>query len=209
MPKEKWIGRLLEYGALKIKKDKNGKEIWKTVHRGKLINNPDIDIINKFNSEIRGLYNYYCMANNASVLNKFSYIMEYCMYKTFAGKYRTTMSKIIEKYTHDGKFTIPYQTKKGLKYCEFYNKGFKRRKEVGIDIDVLPAYMRYDRPNSIAARIKRGKCELCGANADDIRMHHVKKLKNLKGNSEWERLMIKMRRKTLAVCKNCHDNIHD
>jgi len=209
VPKEKWMNKLLEYGAMKIQKDENDKEIWKAVHRGKLINNPEIDIISKFNSEIRGLYNFYCMANNVSVLNKFYYIMEYSLYKTFAGKYRTTMGAIIDKYSKDGKFVVPYQTKKGLKYCEFYNQGFKRRKEVGINIDVLPRYMKYNRSNSISARLKSGKCEWCGAKTDDIRMHHVKKLKELKGNTEWEILMMKMRRKTLAVCKNCHDKIHN
>ena len=36
MPKEKWIAKLHEYGAFKIKKDENGKEIWKPLHRGRL-----------------------------------------------------------------------------------------------------------------------------------------------------------------------------
>jgi len=208
VPKEKWMGKLLEYHTMKIIIGENGKEIWKPIHRGKLINNPDIDIISKYNSEIRGLYNFYCMANNVSVLNKFSYIMEYSMYKTFAGKYRTTMSAIIDRYSKDKKFVVAYQTKKGVKYCEFYNKGFKRRKEVGINIDILPEYAKYDRPNSIAARLKSGKCELCGVDTSDIRMHHVRKLKDLKGDTEWERRMIEIRRKTLAVCKSCHDEIH-
>ena len=135
--------------------------------------------------------------------------MEYSLYKTFAGKYKTTMGAIIDRYSRDGKFVVPYQTKKGLKYCEFYNKGFKRRKEVAdTNVDILPEYAKYDRPNSIAARLKGGKCELCGAETDDIRMHHVRKLKDLKDNTEWERRMMEIRRKTLAVCKKCHDNIH-
>ena len=34
-----------------------------------------------YNSEIRGFYNYYCIANNvAYALSKFGYIMEYSMY---------------------------------------------------------------------------------------------------------------------------------
>ena len=209
VPKEKWMGKLLEYGAMKIVKDENGKEIWKTLHRGKLINNPEIDIISKYNSEIRGLYNFYCMANNVSVLNKFGYIMEYSMYKTYAGKFRTTMGAIIDKYSESGVFRIPYQTKGGLKYCEFYNQGFKRRKEVGVNVDTLPQYVRTDRPSSVAGRLKAGKCELCDAKTNDIRMHHIRKLKDLTGKSEWELKMMKMRRKTLAVCKNCHDKIHD
>ena len=95
VPKEKWMGKLLEYHTFKIKLDENGKEKWKPIHRGKLVNHPDIEIITRFNAEIRGLYNYYRLANNVSVLNKFAYIMEYSMYKTFACKYRSTVKKIV------------------------------------------------------------------------------------------------------------------
>lgn len=44
-------------------------------------------------------------------------------------------------------------------------------------------------------------------------MHHVKKLKDLENNGrkdkpEWMKRMIAMRRKTLAVCHECHAKIH-
>lgn len=76
MPHEKWLRKLLEYGAFKIKKDENGNERWKTVHRGYLMNNQDIEIISKFNSKIRGIYNYYRLAQNVSTLDKFTHIMK-------------------------------------------------------------------------------------------------------------------------------------
>jgi len=209
VPKEKWMGKLLEYHAFKIKLDENGKEVWKPVHRGKLVNHPDIEIITKFNAEIRGLYNYYRLANNVSVLSKFAHIMEYSMYKTFACKYRSTVSKIIDRYSLNGVFAIPYRTKAGMKYCEFHHDGFKRQKEVLLYADTLPEYgNRHNSPHSNAARIKRGVCELCGEKTGDIRMHHVRRLKDLTENSDWEKLMKKMRRKSLAVCKRCHDAMH-
>ena len=209
VPKEKWMGKLLEYHTFKIKLDESGKEKWKTIHRGKLVNHPDIEIITKFNAEIRGLYNYYRLANNVSVLNKFAYIMEYSMYKTFACKYRSTVKKIVDKYSHNGIFSIPYQTKSGMKRCEFYHDGFHRIKEVLLDADTLPEYRKsYHAPRSNAARIKKGVCELCGQQTKDICMHHVRRMKDLTDNSDWEKLMKKMRRKSLAVCKACHDRIH-
>jgi len=58
VPKEKWIEKLREYSAFKIIKDEHNKEKWKPVHRGKLMNARDVDIISKYNSEIRALYNY-------------------------------------------------------------------------------------------------------------------------------------------------------
>ena len=210
LPKEKWIAKLQEYKAFKIKKDENNKEKWIPMHRGKLINREDIEIISKYNSEIRGLYNYYCLANNATVMSKFSYIMEYSMYKTFARKYRISMKKAIDKYRRNGEFVVDYYTKKGQKQCVFYNKGFRKQTvPSGNYADILPQYQKYDKPNSIAARLKRGICEYCGEKSDNIRMHHVRRLKDLSDNTEWERLMKEKRRKSLAVCLNCHSKIHD
>ena len=47
MPKEKWIAKRHEYGAFKSKKDENGKEIWKPLHRGALMPLDDVAIISK------------------------------------------------------------------------------------------------------------------------------------------------------------------
>ena len=51
-------------------------------------------------------------------------------------------------------------------------------------------------------------CELCGKDCRNLEIHQVKKLKDLKGNSEWEIIMRKRRRKTLVVCPECHKQIH-
>ncbi|MFA1554420.1 HNH endonuclease, partial [Actinomadura chokoriensis] len=57
-----------------------------------------------------------------------------------------------------------------------------------------------------------GRCELCDA-TDEIQVHHVRKLADLgrlgQSQPEWARLMAERRRKTLIVCKNCHDQIHN
>ena len=210
VPREKWEGKLKDYQAFRIDKDENGKEKWRSLHRGKLINCTDIDIITKYNSEIRGLYNYYRLAHNVSVLNKFAFIMEYSMYKTFACKYRSTISKMIDKYSINGVFSVPYDTKAGRKYCEFYHDGFKRVKQTLISVDTLPEYSKkYENPNSNAARLKRGICELCGLKTDNIYMYHVRRLKDLTGDNPWEVIMRGKRRKSLAVCKSCFDVIHD
>lgn len=204
MPHEKWFDKLLEYGALQIKKDENGNERWKSVHRGYLMNNQDIEIISKFNSEIRGIYNYYRLAQNVSTLDKFAHIMKKSMYKTFAGKYRTTASKVKDKYTRDGIFGVDYPTKAGTKRCELYHEGFKRVKDYMLDfVDVLPQYRKYRKENSLAARLKRKVCELCGEPAENIQMHHIRCMKDLGTELPSELLMMKMRRKSLALCPAC------
>ena len=47
---------------------------------------------------------------------------------------------------------------------------------------------------------------MCGGKTEDIRMHHVRSLKKLTGETESERLMMKMRRKSLALCPDCYEN---
>ena len=79
VPHDKWVKRLFSYNALKIKYDKqNGnKEVWEPVRRTRLLHLDDLEILNQYNAEIRGLYNYYRLANNVSVLNNFYYVMRW------------------------------------------------------------------------------------------------------------------------------------
>ena len=84
VPREKWVGKLLEYQAMKITTTSSGKERFKALHRGKLNNKTDIDILSAYNSEIRGLYNFYSIANDALKIGRFANAMKHSMLKTFA-----------------------------------------------------------------------------------------------------------------------------
>jgi len=209
-PREKWVGKLLEYKAIKIVLNHNDKERFKALHRGKLINLPDIEILSAYNAEIRGLYNFYSIANDSYKIGIFANVMKYSMFKTFACKYKTNANTIKARYIRDGKFTVEYQTKSGKKQAIFYNGGFKRKLEAikFADISALPQHKKYDKFNSLRNRIRLGLCEMCGQKTDNISLHQVKALKALKGNAMWELLMLERRRKTLAVCPKCHSEIH-
>lgn len=210
VPHEKWKSKLLEYGAIRIKKDKaTHKEYWKAIHRPKLINLRDIEILAKYNSEIRGLYNYYTLACNAVAIRKFASLMHYSMLKTFANKYRTTANKMKKRYFRNGRFTVIYPTKGGTKESVFFNGPFVRKDRPKMEqVDVLPAYKRYDKPNRLAAKLRAKTCELCREHTNEIQIHQVKRLKDLTGQSMWEVVMLRNRRKTLAVCPACHNEIH-
>jgi len=205
VPREKWETKLREYQALKIGKGEDGTEQWKAAHRGKLINKTDIEIISKYNQEIRGLYNFYRMASNVSVLNKFYYIMKVSMERTFAAKYKSSVSKMKPVYERDGIWGVDYNTQSGLKRCEFYHGGF-RKNTVPSDssVDLLPRPRTYSSRNSLASRLRRGKCEFCGKETKGIFMHHVKALKDLTGTNGIEKLMMQKRRKSLALCPDCY-----
>ena len=86
-----------------------------------------------------------------------------------------------------------------------YFGGFKKKRYAcSFEPDLLPQYVKYDNPNYLRTRIKLGVCELCGENTGDICMHHVKSLKSIKADNEWNTIMLAKRRKTLAVCPNCY-----
>ena len=209
VPYEKWRDKLLEHKAMKIRKDVNGGEKWIPLHRNFLTNKPDIEIITRFNAEIRGLYNYYRLAHNATVIGKFAYIMEYSMYKTFGCKYKKNVRFIINKFSRNGNFQIPYETKTGKKYCVFHNAGFSRN-EIPLkgEVDRLKKYLNKYKPREQIERLKAGICEFCGKINTDICIHHVKKLKDLTVQYEWAKIMKKKHRKSLAVCFDCHKQIH-
>ncbi len=146
--------RLLDCGAMKLTYH-NGKEIWKPTARYHLKDCDDLEILERYNSEIRGFYNYYYIANNSSIINSFKYIMEYSMYKTYATKYRTTKSKIIKKYRNNKDFGVKYKNAKGdEKIRLFYNEGFKRKKEVSyFEVDTVPNGARYFSSTSLIDRL--------------------------------------------------------
>ncbi|RXF70552.1 reverse transcriptase domain-containing protein [Arcticibacter tournemirensis] len=201
--------KLTDYKAVTMEVQ-NGKEVWKPIPRYYMVNLDELEIIQQYNSEIRGFYNYYSIANNASLVQSFSYIMEYSMYKSYAAKNNSSIAKEKTSKCINGVFTIPYKNKDGKTvYRRFYKDGFKRKKiACGANVDNIPETVTTTGGrNSLMKRLKAEICEKCGA-TEKLEMHHVRKLKDLKGKTEWEKIMVARRRKTLAVCSKCHDKIH-
>lgn len=187
--------------------DKDGK--FKPMHRNALVNNTDLEIVDSYNAQTRGICNYYSVASNYGKLDYFVYLMEYSCLKTLARKHQKSIGQIIEKYRYDKSWAIPYETKCGMKYMPIVRFTDIRRKKKSrysqnVDIIVNPCYGF----NELDKRISAKKCELCGAENTNFEIHHINKLKNLKGKELWEITMISRKRKTLVVCKKCHYKIH-
>jgi hypothetical protein len=175
-----------------------------------LFNLTDLEIVNTFNSELRGLCNYYGLASNFGRFTYFSYLMEYSCLKTLAGKHRTSIAKIKGQFRDgQGKWHIPYQTKNGMK--KMYFAEYQKSKDTKFCNDEIRNVALYHLHTSTTfeKRLKAKMCEMCGVeNAEKYEIHHVNKVKNLKGKAKWEEIMIAKKRKTLVVCENCHKVIH-
>jgi len=190
-----------------IKQEKNGTI--EPVSRKSLIRCTDFEIVSAYNSELRGICNYYGMSSNFIKLDYFYYLMKYSCLKTLANKHGTTSRKTVKKY-HDGKgsWSIPYQTAKGAKRLKFADYAECKNANSFNDVIIDFAMKRKLSRTTIEQRLSAQICELCGKTDTPLEIHHVNKVKNLKGKAYWEIIMIAKRRKTLVVCKGCHHNIH-
>lgn len=190
------------------------------------VNLPMLDIINEYNSEIRGLYNYYSLATDVSVkLNKFKYYHYWSLLKTIAHKEKSTTTKVKAKYGIDvprkvGTGTrklvgVRYQTKTGEHVMTYFNESLSKMNEpnTALSDKYCPDVMT---GRQLINRLNANVCELCGTNEGEFEVHHVRKLKDIKDKYKrrgkaipgWVLLMSKIRRKTLIVCECCHHSIH-
>ncbi|AUS09199.1 hypothetical protein C1X05_10435 [Laceyella sacchari] len=113
---------------------------WQARHRANLIPLKAHEIVRNYHAHLSGLYRYYQLAHNVSVLNKFHYIMKYSCFKTLASKTKTSIRKVIRKHAVGGTFAVVYPTAAGWATQPLYNEGYKRMK-FGTDdpgVDMLP-----------------------------------------------------------------------
>lgn len=172
----------------------------------------DLEIVDTYNSQTRGICNYYSIASNFSKLNYFVYLMEYSCLKTLAKKHKTRISKVKKMFKCGKSWGVPYETKKEKKRMMIVKfSDFKKGKIFDLpSVDIVKNHIHFATRNSLEARLKACKCELCGVEGEGVKfeIHHINKMKNLKGKEQWEMAMIARKRKTLVVCKECHKKIH-
>lgn len=81
-----------------------------------------------------------------------------------------------------------------------------------VNIDDNKVILLWSKRSEVVERLLADRCELCGKEGE-VEMHHVRKLADLqlkhgKEIPKWKREMSKRRRKSLAVCTDCHYKIH-
>lgn len=194
---------------------RNGKPI----HRPELINDDDFTIINIYQSEFRGYVQFYNFAQNIAWLRKLQWVMTISLMKTLACKHKTSVNKICAKYLKTVKLpqgrrkcielTVRVEGKKPL-VARF--GGIQLKRNLKTTILDLPAQRKPAFRNELIKRLLAEECEICGAKGD-IEVHHIRALKDLKiqGRKEkpqWMQIMSARKRKTLMVCRQCHDAIH-
>ena len=86
------------------------------------------------------------------------------------------------------------------------------RKTTAVSLNDDPSSIWNSRHAEVAQRLLVDTCELCGSR-EKVEVHHMRHLKDLrrKGRADqpaWVTQMAARRRKTLIVCRTCHEDIH-
>ncbi len=187
-----------------IRQKPNGS--FSPIHRTELINLSDAEIVQQYNAEARGICNYYNLACDYHTLDYFCYLMEYSCLKTIGRKHKTSIRKIIHQYKDGKTWSVPYETKSGTKRIKPVKVADCKR---GFYTDKICGRISRNPKTTIQQRLNARCCELCGTSTANLYEVHVVRNLNELGNSEWEELMKKKRRKTLVICSECHRRVHE
>ncbi len=187
------------------------------IHRAELVQESDFYIITKYQAEFRGIANYYRLAYNMHTLRKLKWVMETSLTKTLAHKFKVSVPKIYEKYgvelvIGDKKFkglqvSIPRQDKKPLIATW---GGVSLSWDIKATIEEQPQQVWTGR-SELVQRLLADFCEICGS-SEDVEVHHVQAMRKLhehpgRPKPEWVKRMIALKRKTLLLCKTCHEAV--
>jgi group II intron reverse transcriptase/maturase len=193
----------------------------KPIHRPELEFDDDYTIVSQYQTEYRGIVQYYLLAQNVCWLSKLHWVMQTSLLKTLAHKYKASVRAMARKYKATRE--TPEGTLKCLRVTverggdkpplvAYFGGIPLRRRRMAILKDLNPLKTRRSERNELIRRLLADECELCGSR-QNVEVHHIRKLADLKvkGRREkpqWVQTMAARRRKTLVVCKDCHDNIH-
>jgi hypothetical protein len=167
-----------------------------------------------YQAEYRGLVEYYRLAYNLHTLSSVKWVAERSLVMTLANKFRVSCPEIYRRFQREvpklhGTYKVLAVTvERGPEKRPLvaYFGGISLSWDDEAAISDLPPTIWSGR-SELVQRLLAEKCELCGSE-DDVEVHHVRKLADLKGASRWEKVMATRRRKTLVVCHRCHDRIH-
>jgi group II intron reverse transcriptase/maturase len=194
----------------------------KVIHRAELMNDSDYTIVQRYQSVLKGLHNYYCMASNVGKrMSHIKTILQTSLLKTLAGKLKRKVSKIIKMYRVPNQDYTTFRkiiNRPGKEPLVAIFGGMSLRKNAdGMGKDGFDPELAWHRPASSRSEVVQhliygGKCAVCGIDGP-VEMHHIRKLADIdrpgrRPKEPWEKIMAARRRKYIPVCTECHDGIH-
>lgn len=166
-------------------------------------------ILNYFNSRIRGILNYYCCVHNRNELWSIVRFLNYSCALTLARKFKLkTLAKTFKKFGRD----LSLVNKKGKEYKIFrpdnlrmlpMNERFKVNENNNID-----ELLNQTWTNSLTRSQFDEPCAICGT-LDNIEIHHLRSVKDVRVKTrtyaQWTGGFL---RKSIPLCKDHHVQLH-
>ena len=188
--------------------------------RAGLVDGSVAEIVTIYDLELRGYYNHYKLAWDVGKrLAELRYIMWQSLTRTLAWKLKCHTKNINQRYKRAGPksgincIVVPLLTEEGTKQVTFG--------DFSLRVDMIPRHgsdREFFRPHlparELTLRLKHNRCELCQEASDDLQVHHIKRLKDIRRKvkegkaTRWQEVMTARNRKTLVVCESCHNDIH-
>jgi len=191
------------------------------IRRTERIVNTDFSIIAQFQAEYRGVVEYYQLAFNRHQFGRLKGVMQRSLTRTLARKFRINVPAVYRRYR--ATLQTEHGPRQGLRVT--IERGADRpplvahwggislaRKTTAVSLNDDPPSIWNSRHAEVAQRLLADTCELCGSR-EKVEVHHIRHLKDLrrKGRADqpaWVKQMAARRRKTLIVCRICHEDIH-
>jgi group II intron reverse transcriptase/maturase len=189
------------------------RQEWQGRSRNKLIRLSELEILMSFNAEIRGFLGYYRLADNLSSLaSSLLWLTTTSFLKTLAAKRQSSVSQEAKRLKRGpNRYAVSHIKEDGSRKMYFLVTALK---DMGgstssdtVDIKPNPSWLHHGH-TELGQRLRANRCEWCGTRKGQMEVHHVRKLKHLKGKQEWERQMIRRKRKTMVLCIQCHRELH-
>lgn len=186
---------------------------WRGKHRSKLLRLSELEILTTYNAEIRGFLGYYALADNfTDAANHVLQITMGSFFKTIANKRKSTFKRAIQSFKRGpGYYLLKERQAEGTvkEYLLVSRPDQVPKGKLNYGpVDLKPNTWPYRTRSELGKRLAAKQCEWCGITEGYLEVHHVRKLADLKGKQSWERQMIERQRKTMVLCRECHDELH-
>lgn len=177
--------------------------------RRELIRLSEVEIASIYNAEMRGFANYYKLAYRHRLQ-----IMQWAGFmslsRTLANKFKTSSQHVRSRMKIGDDHFVRYEVNGQKKMLKIFK--IKHRVEstpaCGIDTEQNTLYQTTE----LTRRMSANKCEYCGKTGGYFEVHHVRKLKDIRAKKHkqlWELKMCARNRKTMILCTQCHDQLHN
>jgi group II intron reverse transcriptase/maturase len=180
----------------------------KALHRPELLTLSDVELVLRYNSELRGIANYYALADDIKTkFNKAFWIAQTSFLRTLANKYQTSVNKIVKRLKKNNHFVIV--SDKTGKHNEY--PLFKLIDLIGPKSSIVDQQPKtYQACTELEDRLAASHCEYCEKDGGYFEVHHIRRLKDIATKTkDWQRRMMERRRKTMILCIHCHHDLHN